>query len=95
MSEDLIIHVVGNKIDLESDRKVPFSKVLDYCDRLTLIVNGIHEVSAKENQGIDDVFFEITQSLVKKLNGHDLYKTMTTDIYQNEYPTSTEKSGCC
>ncbi|KAL7310379.1 hypothetical protein PS15m_009890 [Mucor circinelloides] len=95
MSEDLIIHVVGNKIDLESDRKVPFTKVLDYCDRLTMIVNGIHEVSAKENQGIDDVFFEITQSLVKKLNGHDLYKTMTTDIYQNEYPTTTEKSGCC
>lgn len=96
MSDDLIIHVVGNKIDLESDRKISFSRVLDYCDRLAQGVNGIHEVSAKNDQGIDDIFFELTESLVKKLNGHDLYKTMTTDIYhQNEYPTTTEKSGCC
>ncbi|KAG2190271.1 hypothetical protein INT46_005600 [Mucor plumbeus] len=96
MPDDLIIHVVGNKIDLESDRKISFSRVLDYCDRLTQEVNGVHEVSAKNDQGIDDIFFELTESLVKKLNGHDLYKTMTTDIYhQNEYPNTTEKSGCC
>jgi Ras-related protein Rab-21 len=48
MTDDLVIHVVGNKIDLESQRQVSFSKV---CDRLTNCVNGVHEVSAKNDQG--------------------------------------------
>lgn len=52
IKEKLIIHVVGNKCDLESERKVSYSRVLEYCNRLTNTVNGIHEVSAKTDQGI-------------------------------------------
>jgi Ras-related protein Rab-21 len=51
MTADLVIHVVGNKIDLASERKVPFQKVLDYCETHHQ-VNGVHEVSAKDNNGI-------------------------------------------
>lgn len=51
MTDDLIIHVVGNKLDLESQRKVPFIKVLDYCDQLENDVGGVYEVSAKNNLG--------------------------------------------
>jgi Ras-related protein Rab-21 len=51
MTDDLIIHVVGNKIDLDSQRKVASTKVLDYCDRVNNYVSGVHEVSAKNNIG--------------------------------------------
>lgn len=51
MTDDLVIHVVGNKLDLESKREVSFMKVLDYCDQLSHNVSGINEVSAKHNIG--------------------------------------------
>jgi Ras-related protein Rab-21 len=96
MTDDLVVHVVGNKLDLESSRQVSLSSVLDYCDRVNNNVSGIHEVSAKENNGIEDVFYEITQILVKKKFGQDLYRTTTTDIYNRDDTCNTsEKSGCC
>lgn len=51
MTDELVIHVVGNKIDLESKRKVSVSTVEDFCDGLSTLVSGIHEVSAKDNYG--------------------------------------------
>lgn len=51
MTDDLVIHVVGNKLDLESQRKVSYLKVLDYCDQLHHDVSGVYEVSAKDNLG--------------------------------------------
>ncbi|KAI9485283.1 MAG: ras-like GTP-binding protein RYL2 [Benjaminiella poitrasii] len=95
MTDDLVIHIVGNKTDLESQRKVPFSKVSDYCDRSTRFVNGLHEVSAKNGYGIEDIFYEITQSLVTKLYGQDLYKTTSSHMYNREDYTTSEKAGCC
>jgi GTPase SAR1 family protein len=51
MTNELVIHVVGNKIDLEAQRKVSLSTVEDYCDGIQHYVSGIHEVSAKDNYG--------------------------------------------
>ncbi|KAI9264560.1 ras-like GTP-binding protein RYL2 [Helicostylum pulchrum] len=93
MTDDLVIHVVGNKIDLEAQRKVSSSKVYDYCDQLVQYVSGVHEVSAKDNIGIEDIFFDITQTLVKKRYNQDLYRTVSSDICHDN-PT-VEKSGCC
>jgi GTPase SAR1 family protein len=56
MTDDLVIHVVGNKIDLESQRQVSFAKV---CNKLTNCVNGVHEVSAKTNQGIYTSYYKL------------------------------------
>ncbi|KAI7904474.1 P-loop containing nucleoside triphosphate hydrolase protein [Cokeromyces recurvatus] len=95
MTDDLVIHIVGNKTDLESQRKVSFSKVSNYCDQSTRFVNGLHEVSAKNGYGIDDIFYEITQTLVTKLYGQDLYKTITSDIYNREEYNTSGKAGCC
>ncbi|KAI8077355.1 ras-related protein rab-21-like protein [Gilbertella persicaria] len=99
MSENLLIHIVGNKIDLESERKVPFSKVVHYCKQTT-VINGVHEVSAKHDHGaIEDIFYDITQSLVKNLYDQDLYRTITSDnLYRqgtNINDKQAEKSSCC
>ncbi|KAI8881567.1 ras-related protein rab-22A-like protein [Backusella circina FSU 941] len=91
MTADLVIHVVGNKIDLASERKVPFQKVLDYCKRQHQ-VNGVHEVSAKDNNGIDDLFYEITQTLVNNIYNQDINIPSST-LGKPEEPIS--KSGCC
>lgn len=65
MTDDLVIHVVGNKIDLESQRKVSFSKVNHYCDRLVHDVSGVHEVSAKDNTGKNEL--SLSFSIILKL----------------------------
>lgn len=57
MTDDLVIHVVGNKMDLESQRQVYFSSV---CNRLTNSVNGVHEVSAKTGQGTQCICYSYT-----------------------------------
>ncbi|KAG2206978.1 hypothetical protein INT47_008447, partial [Mucor saturninus] len=93
MTDDLVIHVVGNKLDLESKREVSFMKVLDYCDQLSHGVSGINEVSAKHNIGIEEIFLDITQTLVGRKYNLNLDRTPTTDIHSENI--QYEKSGCC
>ncbi|OBZ90815.1 Ras-like GTP-binding protein RYL2 [Choanephora cucurbitarum] len=101
MTEDIVIHVVGNKIDLEAQRKVSFTNVIKYCNELKIaMVSGVHEVSAKNDQAgaIEDIFLDITQTLVKKLYDQDLYRTNTLDSsFQQEgnQKKLNEKSNCC
>ncbi|KAI8371031.1 P-loop containing nucleoside triphosphate hydrolase protein [Blakeslea trispora] len=101
VTEDIVIHVVGNKIDLESQRKVSFTNVIKYCNELKIaVVSGVHEVSAKNDQAgaIEDIFLDITQTLVKKLYDQDLYRTNTLDSsYQQEGSNKkqSDKSSCC
>ncbi|KAI8975004.1 ras-like GTP-binding protein RYL2 [Pilobolus umbonatus] len=93
MSDELVLYVVGNKVDLESHRQVPLSRVVDYCKRAGIDVTGIQEVSAKTNDGIDNVFYDITVTLVNRLYHNDIQRINTSDVYNNEDTTS--KSGCC
>lgn len=58
--EDAIcINIVGNKIDLESKREVVNADVVNYASSI-----GAHhmQTSAKLNQGIDNIFMNLTRS---------------------------------
>ena len=52
-SADIVIAMVGNKCDLNDQRKVKAEEVQDYCDS-----NGLEnfEVSAKTGENINNVF---------------------------------------
>lgn len=53
-------------------------------------------IAHPQHVGIDEIFYEITQSLVKNVYGQDLFKTMTTDIHSRQDDhLSSDKSGCC
>lgn len=52
MTEDLVIHVVGNKLDLASaHRAVPLRRTQEYVARTLGSDCHTHEVSAKEDDG--------------------------------------------
>ena len=66
-NEEIIFHVVGNKIDLFESEEVDKNEVKEYCDS----INAEYcFVSAKENTYIEDMFI----NLGKKFINSDLYK---------------------
>lgn len=60
---DLPILVIGNKKDLTSDIKVKKAEVQDFVDKLQkekkLVYINYHEVSVKENKGIENLYQDI------------------------------------
>ncbi|KAG0055440.1 hypothetical protein BGZ83_008579 [Gryganskiella cystojenkinii] len=67
MTEDLIIHVVGNKSDLAATKRtVPISRTEEYVARVLGAESVVHEVSAKDDDGIEELFLQITRKLVER-----------------------------
>ncbi|KAI9293746.1 ras-like protein [Neoconidiobolus thromboides FSU 785] len=99
MSEDLIIHIVGNKMDLaEEGREVSLSKVYDYVRNELQAQYKIHEVSAKEDQGVDKLFLELTQELVEHKNRIESNQQAKASGKINVNPSTqsqTTTNSCC
>ncbi|KAF9177710.1 hypothetical protein BGZ51_008455 [Haplosporangium sp. Z 767] len=67
MSEELIIHVVGNKLDLAATRRaIPISRTKQYVEDILGPDCTVHEVSARDDNGIEELFLQITRKLVEK-----------------------------
>ncbi|KAF8995720.1 hypothetical protein BGZ52_011714, partial [Haplosporangium bisporale] len=67
MTEDLIIHVVGNKLDLAATKRVvPIERTEEYVARTLGTEFSVHEVSAKDDDGIEELFLQITRKLVER-----------------------------
>ncbi|CAG8474464.1 6096_t:CDS:10 [Acaulospora morrowiae] len=96
MTEDLIIHVVGNKLDLApSHRVVPFTRTQEYVSRILGTDCAVHEVSAKDDNGVEELFLQITRSLVERKN---MYEMQSRQISNNRKYIENEaapSSGCC
>ncbi|GAB5586801.1 hypothetical protein Unana1_01701 [Umbelopsis nana] len=97
MTEDLVIHVVGNKLDLASThRAVPLRRTQEYVARALGSDCHTHEVSAKEDDGaIEELFLQITQTLVGRKfdTERQRYLKQTNPILVQETPT--QSSSCC
>jgi len=62
LGEKVTLAIVGNKTDLEKDRNVPVEEAVEYSKS----VGATHfQTSAKANRGIEELFLEITQQLLK------------------------------
>ncbi|CAP81051.1 Pc12g14240 [Penicillium rubens Wisconsin 54-1255] len=70
-TDSLIIHVVGTKSDIVADdpsrRRVPFERTIAY----EIGWDCCHEISARDGEGIDEVFRVITRKLVEQRNRRD------------------------
>ena len=66
-NEEIIFHVVGNKIDLFESEEVDKNEVKEYCDSINAEYSF---VSASENTYIEDLF----KNVGKKFMNSDLYK---------------------
>ena len=59
---NIVLTLVGNKVDLPEQRVVKKEEAEEYAKSLGL---QYHEVSAKQNIGINELFTEIAQALPK------------------------------
>lgn len=90
-SADIVVALVGNKLDLEAERKVSTKEAKEYADELGLIFK---EISAKTGEGIKDVFHSIASKLPveEKLNSATKRRR---NIDLNRPSTNNQESCSC
>lgn len=117
LNNNIIIHIVGTKADIvyadPSKRQVPFEQVVAYAaehlgdeNNNALGMDTCHEISSRDDQGVDEVFQVITRKLVERraeIERERLYGSVgptgtsaigTRDVEVKE-AESEVKSGCC
>ena len=73
-SNDIVKVIVGNKCDLEKEKKVNFNEANDFCKRNNIIYI---ETSAKENINIDKIFNNVVEIIdTKIMNNESLNKNI-------------------
>ena len=95
--EDLFIVLVGNKTDLENERKVSFEEANEYAKKHNI---NYYEVSAKTNQGIEEMFNDLIKGATKKLfadTGKKEGKNQVLDYLEEEKKSQKkeESQKCC
>ena len=96
----ILIILIGNKIDLEDKRVVSYEEGNDFAVKNGLI---FMETSAKTGEGVEEIFNESAQQIVKKMeeNYYDLnseicgiQKGKTNKINLNN-KKNPDRKGCC
>lgn len=103
LGNEIIIVIVGNKTDLEKDRNVPVEEALNYAQS----VGAKHfETSAKLNEGVDEVFIELTKDMVnihkQKMEAsanlqrsNSMRRRLVVDESENQEPNENSSRKCC
>ena len=85
--KDIILAVVGNKIDRCDEEEVDYAVVKEYASSLGAILKL---VSAKEGKNIDDLFNSVGEMVLKgRLNSQ--VKPLGSRVSKAE----KKKKGCC
>uniref|UniRef100_A0A915PEL9 Uncharacterized protein n=1 Tax=Setaria digitata TaxID=48799 RepID=A0A915PEL9_9BILA len=86
--ETVLITLVGNKMDLQSNREVKYEegKQLAEAYNITFI-----ETSAKSGQNVKETFQEIARRLIKMQNGENVKNKSATELIE----TLSKGSSCC
>ncbi|CEP18064.1 hypothetical protein [Parasitella parasitica] len=98
MTEDLVIAVAANKLDLaQARREVSFHDAQKYITRVLGPETLLYEVSAKEDSGqIEDIFIRIARVLVsRKQYLPPVKRKPTTYLPMEEENSNTKSSSCC
>jgi len=95
---DIVLAIVGNKVDLERNRVV--SK--DQAEKYAAEVGAVHySTSAKLNTGVKELFSDITRRIVEKDAGMNPGKSSTSKkgggflLKEPAAPPEQEETGCC
>lgn len=72
VEDALVLCVIGNKIDLQSERKVSKTEARQYASSIGAIY---HEASAKTDQGVAMIFDSIAHGLIR-MTGQDVGHTL-------------------
>ena len=86
--------LIGNKNDMEKERKVSFEKGMEFAD-----LHGMKffETSAKENKNVEEAFKEMTKDIInslKKVN-EKIKSNSNFVIEKKKGKDLNKKRGCC
>ncbi|KAG0364015.1 hypothetical protein BGZ54_007910, partial [Gamsiella multidivaricata] len=96
----------GNKLDLApTKRAIPLSRTEEYVAKTLGEDFSVHEVSAKDDDGIEDLFLQITRKLVEKKQEIERIKRINAenaitlqqleDERLQQAQTASNSSVCC
>ena len=83
---NIVLTLVGNKCDLASERQIKVEEAQEYAKTLGL---AFHEVSAKQDLGIEKLFTDIAKQLPKESSNR---KKSTLNLKK---PASTAGGSYC
>lgn len=75
LNDNVLLRIVGNKLDLEKDRHVPLNIVEQYAQRVHA---KIYYISAKLNKGLEELFNDLIQGTFVSLKRIDRVTSDTT-----------------
>ena len=91
---DLYIVLVGNKKDKIEDRKVSYEEAENYS--LDNEFGGYFEVSAKTNEGIDDLFINVAKGVLNKIIVKDeISNEGSIKLSLNKIDFKQKNKSCC
>lgn len=85
--KDIVLAVVGNKIDRCDEEEVDYAVVKEYASSLGAILKL---VSAKEGKNIDDLFNTVGEMVVKGRGGQSNHQGTKVTAKK-----PAKKKGCC
>jgi len=92
--QEVPIFIVGNKEDLENDRKISFKEAQDFSKSRS--AKFFIECSAKTAKNVDNIFYEVAKYIY---NDKDLLKGKNSSnklkIGNNDEEITKKKKGCC
>ncbi|XP_043463189.1 ras-related protein Rab-21-like [Leptopilina heterotoma] len=98
LGSDICLVIAGNKIDLEKERNVSSDEAEEYAGQ----VGASHfNTSAKLNQNIEEVFFDLTRCMMTHADQLQLTKTSSSSrrnvvVVEDEIEeTLLTKNSCC
>ena len=88
--------VIGNKIDRETERRVPKSKVTQWCKSKGPRAIPYFETSAKEATKVEVAFLEAAQAALQQDAAEsDVFIPDTINLSKQPQQQQQKKSGCC
>eukprot|EP00009_Paramoeba_aestuarina_P005727 CAMPEP_0201521702 /NCGR_PEP_ID=MMETSP0161_2-20130828/15726_1 /ASSEMBLY_ACC=CAM_ASM_000251 /TAXON_ID=180227 /ORGANISM="Neoparamoeba aestuarina, Strain SoJaBio B1-5/56/2" /LENGTH=198 /DNA_ID=CAMNT_0047920385 /DNA_START=75 /DNA_END=671 /DNA_ORIENTATION=+ len=92
VSDETAIVLVGNKADLDEERKVQRENAEKYAEEIKA---DYHEVSAKTNEGLDTLFQAIVKHTYQALLENAEVEETPKDNVNVDGQNPTQDKGCC